>query len=196
MSDFATYYRNLAVWEGVPEVELVAAWRREDVDAIAQDFQDAFTRSGLSCAVLTVPIGISNQSIGNKVADFLVANIKQYLKAFRIESCSGAGYPDKRLVNGSDRRSFVFELKATSCFDPGDSNRIVLTSSSQKLRRYFQQPIHHLLMTACYEQQDVQIRVRKLRLDFLEPNSQVNVRLEASVSQRFLARGTHLNFLF
>jgi hypothetical protein len=122
--------------------------------------------------------------------------INSHLATLRIEDCSGAGYPDKRLRKLSDSRTLVFELKATSEFDPTDSNRIVLTSPSEKLRRYFRMPINHLMATACYHQQGSQIEIHHLRLDFLEPSTPVNVRLEASVSQRILAKGIHPNFTF
>lgn len=103
------------------------------------------------------------------------------------------GQSDKRLRNLSDSRIFVFELEATSEFDPSDSNRIVLTSSSEKLRRYFNPPINHLLATACYRKEGTQIHIHNLRLDYLEPSTPVNVRLEAFVSQRILAKGVHPN---
>ena len=34
MSDFAKCYRNLATWECLPSMELVAPWRRVVVDAV------------------------------------------------------------------------------------------------------------------------------------------------------------------
>jgi len=193
MSDLATYYRNLATWEGKPVVELVAPWSQTDVQDIGNDFRTAFGLADLRGHPLTVGLGVTNQSIGNKVADFFVTNLNRHLGQFRIEDCSGAGYPDKRLVRLSDRGVFAFELKATSDFDPNDSNRIVLTSSSEKLRRYFRPPVFHILATACYGQKGTQIEIGRLRLDFLEPTTPVNVRLEASVSQRILARATHPN---
>jgi len=161
---------------------------------IVADFRAAIPSCGFSANLLTVLATASNQSIGNKVADFLVSTVNRQLRSFRIENCSGAGYPDKVLRRLADLRLFVFELKATSEFDCNDSNRIVLTSSSQKLRRYFSSPINHLLATACYRLDGTQIEVQNLRLDFLEPTTPVNVRLEASVSQRLLARGAHANF--
>jgi len=174
----------------------VAAWSSGDVEEIAEDFGAAFAAAGFGASPLAVGAATSNQSIGNKVAEFLVREMNQHLQRFRIEGCSGAGYPDKRLERQSGGGVFVFELKATSEFDPSDSNRIVLTSSSEKLRRYFRPPVLHLLATACYEQDGEEVTIQNLRLDFLEPSTPVNVRLEASVSQRLLARGSHSNFLF
>lgn len=196
VNDLASYYQSLAEWEGKPAVELVSAWSSSDVEEIARDFRAAFASKGFEGSPLTVGAATSNQSIGNKVAEFLVEEMNQYLQRFRIEACSGAGYPDKRLLRRTGGASFAFELKATSEFDPNDSNRIVLTSSSEKLRRYFRPPVLHLLATACYGQDGEEVKIQNLRLDFLEPSTPVNVRLEASVSQRLLARGTHRNFCF
>lgn len=196
MSYLSSYYERLASWEGKEPVPLIAAWDPGDISAISSDFGAAFQRGQFYCLPLPIVAGTSNQSIGNKVAEFLVENINQHLQRFRIERCSGPGYPDKRLLCLADKRVFAFELKATSEFDPGDSNRIVLTSSSEKLRRYFRAPISHLLGTACYELGDGKVCIQKLRLDFLEPDTPVNIRLEASVSQRMLAKGAHKNFCF
>src|SRR5262249_1037482 len=161
----------LASWEGKEAVPLIAAWTTDDISAISADFGAAFQQGGFQCLPLPIVAGTSNQSIGNKVAEFFVENINQLLQRFRIERCSGPGYPDKRLLCLADKRAFVFELKATSHFDPTDSNRIVLTSSSEKLRRCFNAPISHLLGTACYDLEDGKMCIQKLRLDFLEPDT-------------------------
>ena len=83
------------------------------------------------------------------------------------------------------------ELKATSCWNDKDTNRRVLTSSSKKLRQNFSSPIYHLLFTAVYNKNRDPITIDKIRLDFLEPTTRVNVRLEASVSHKILANGRH-----
>lgn len=191
MSDFATYYHDLAEWEGNPALDLIAAWNAADVESISNDFRQAFRHEEFRAAPLLIAAGTSNQSIGNKVADYFVQHINERLCAFRVQDCSGAGYPDKSPLCQTDRRLFAFELKATSEFDANDSNRIVLTSSSQKLRQRFRPPICHLLGTACYVLTGAEITIETLRLDFLEPTTPVNVRLEASVSQKSLARAEH-----
>jgi len=196
VDNLESYYERLANWEGRPLAPLVALWNPDDAAAVCDDFQNAFVQSAFQRAPLTIPIGTHNQSIGNKVAEFLVDRLSQHLLLFQIEGCSGPGYPDKRLVSRTNPRSFPFELKATSHFNPTDTNRIVLTCSSEKLRRYFQSPVNHMLATACYNLTGNQIWIRKLRLDFLEPTTIVNVRLEASVSQKILSKGTHRNTCF
>jgi|SRR5579859_748882 len=191
MPDFATYYRDLAEWEGSTTIDLIAPWEATDVESISNDFRQAFRHEEFWATPLLIAPGISNQSIGNKIAEYFVRNINLRLRAFQVQDCSGAGYPDKTLAGQTDRRCFAFELKATSEFDANDSNRIVLTSSSQKLRQRFRPPICHLLGTACYVLTGTEITIETFRLDFLEPTTQVNVRLEASVSQKSLARAGH-----
>ncbi len=111
------------------------------------------------------------------------------LKEFQLEKCVGAGYPDRMLVRHGHR--IALEIKATSDWNPSDSNRRVLTSSSEKLRRHFHPPIHHLLCTVFYSLKDDCAVIGALRLDFLEPDSIVNVRLEVSVSHKLLAAAKH-----
>ncbi len=86
-------------------------------------------------------------------------------------------------------------MKATSDWNPNDSNRRVLTSSSTKLRAQFEAPIHYLLLTAIYRVEGGNARINGIRLDFLAPQTQVNVRLEASVSHKLLSNSTHASLV-
>ena len=95
-----------------------------------------------------------------------------------------------------DFRQIALEMKATSNWNPNDTNRRVLTSSSNKLRERFVPPVYHLLCTVIYQIEDEFARIEDVRLDFIEPNTQVSVRLEASVSHRILTNGTHQNIIF
>ena len=156
----------------------------------------SFLRTAVATSQITehgIPIRAdsTNQSIGNQVADFFVPIINQHLQQYRIDACPGGGYPDKILVEISSRRTFPFELKATSTWDAADSNRRVLTSSSRKLRQRFPGAVNHVLATILYATGAGRSRVRSLRLDFIEPGTLVNIRLEASVSHRLLAEATH-----
>lgn len=190
------YFERLANWEELPVVPLVGQWNRGDIDAIMDDFRAAYEGAGLGDGTLQVPTDVTNQSIGNRVAEFFVEAVGPHLGAYRIDACRGPGYPDKRLVSLADDRVFAFEMKATSHFSENDGNRIVLTCSSRKLREQFEAPIGHLLGTVCYVRRGNDIAVENLRLDFLEPDSLVDVRLEGSVSQKRLARGTHTSVTF
>jgi len=196
MSNFDDYYNDLAAWEQNPVVPLIDVWIPNDVQNISDEFRVAFQACSFAATFLPVPPGTTNQSVGNKVAEFFSTDMNRHLEGFRIEGCSGPGYPDKELREVDTGRLFLCEIKATSHFNPNDSNRIVLTSSSEKVRRKFKPPRHHLLVTACYVDQAGQLELQETRLDFLEPTTPVNVRLEASVSQRLLAQASHRNFTF
>jgi hypothetical protein len=108
-----------------------------------------------------------------------------------VDACPGGGCPDKILVEIASGRTFPFELKATSTWDVADSNRRVLTSSSRKLRGRFPGAVNHVLATLLYATAAGVSRISSLRLDFIEPSTLVNIRLEASVSHRLLAQATH-----
>ena len=191
MGNFKDYYAELLRWEDEPDQELIQEWNQTVANSIATDFE----RATLSCGLknLRVPIRREStpQSMGNQFADFFVENIGTHLTAFQIQPCSGAGYPDKILRAIGSSQLFPLELKSSRHWDPTDSNRVVLTSSSDKLRRRFLPPINHLLITLCFRQLATDFFVSTVKLDFIEPNTTVNVRLEASVSPKILHRGGH-----
>ena len=180
----AEYYEELQRREGLEPVQLVAEWAQGDVDAISAAFRNAFAASRITERAIPIRVGRTNQSIGNQVADFFVSVMNQHLQQFRIDACPGGGYPDKILVEIASGRTFPFELKATSTWDAADSNRRVLTSSSRKLRQRFPGAVNHVLATMLYATGAGVSRVQSLRLDYIEPDTLVNIRLEASVSHR------------
>ena len=190
MSTFSEYYSNLLAWEEQPHQELIARWDTSHIAAIQEDFRSAVATSNIKELLFVIREGSSSQSIGNQAEMFFVANVNSHLAKHEIALCSGPGYPDRMLRVKGSTAVFPFEVKATSKWNPLDSNRCVLTSSSEKLRRYFQKPICHLLATISYVNTHP-TRVTGVRLDSLQPDSKVNVRLEASVSQRLLSRGDH-----
>jgi len=196
VDDLEDYFQRLLNWEGQPATALVAAWEDKFVQEIKENFRSAFERAAFRGKILKVEEDISNQAVGNRVAEFFTAAISPHLSAYRVEACSGPGYPDKKLIRREGERVFVLELKATSEFDAKDSNRIVLTSSSRKLRRDVRAPVNHLLATICYQKDGVEIVLEHLRLDFLEPTTPVDMRLEGSVSRKALARAAHQNATF
>jgi hypothetical protein len=172
-------------------LELVGEWDQETSDRISAAVRAAITASRLTEKEIPLRAGSSNQSIGNQVAEFLVKSLNEHLEGFRIDPCPGGGYPDKILVEIASGRRFPFELKATSTWDEGDSNRRVLTSSSRKLRKEFGGPANHVLATVLYATEGNRSNAISLRLDFLDPDTLVNIRLEASVSHRLLGAATH-----
>jgi hypothetical protein len=174
----AEYYSELQRREGIEPVQLVAEWAQSDTEAISAAFRNAFAASHIIEQTIPIRQGSTNQSIGNQVADFFVPVINEHLPQYRIDACPGGGYPDKILVEIASSRTFPFELKATSTWDAADSNRRVLTSSSPKLRQRFPGAVNHVLATVLYATGASVSRVQSLRLDFIEPGTLVNIRLE------------------
>lgn len=129
--------------------------------------------------------------VGERVAEFFALQFPPHLAAHDLRACGGAGYPDKILVRREHNDIYPLELKATSTWNVADSNRRVLTSSSRKLRERFRGAINHLLATILYGQRGADWFIRSIRLDFIGPNTLVNIRLEASVSHRLLSQATH-----
>jgi hypothetical protein len=185
------YYTQLQIHEGATALPLVAAWLSPDIEAIIATFRAAFDAEDLRGAPVPIRDESTNQSIGNQVADFFIGLLHNRLPQHQVMPCPGAGYPDRALQSLVTGKTFPFELKATGNWDPVDSNRRVLTSSSRKLRERFRDPINHVLATVIYRRAALVYTVEGLRLDFLEPTTLVNVRLEGSVSHKLLARSQH-----
>lgn len=189
------YYKLLLKWENEAPQDLVCRWPKPLINLIASDFRAAVDEVLRTSREISVKPGSTNQSIGNQVEAHTVSSLAASLQAFSLAACSGAGYPDKKLVQKSTGLSMPFEVKATSDWNPRDSNRRVLTSSSVKLCKHFTPPIYHVLCKVMYGLQKTFVVISGLRLDFLEPDTEVNVRLEASVSHMILAGGTHTTIL-
>lgn len=186
---FSEFYIELQKREGLEPKPLVDAWPVSLANEIAEDFLQGVNSQPLKGSLCPIRAGSSNQSIGNQVESYVVPQLITGLRKFRLEKCSGAGYPDQQLR--SDGLLIPLELKATGDWNPNDSNRRVLTSSSEKLRKYFKSPIYHLLCTVLYTAEAGGTRIDAIRLDFLEPTSPVSVRLEVSVNHKLLATGKH-----
>lgn len=189
MFTFAEYYDELQRREGHTPVPLISAWPNDLIAEIELDLRTAIGSQGIRGAICNLRARSSNQSIGNQVEEFVMPRLTAGLAEFRLEKCVGAGYPDRMLSRHGHR--IAMEVKATSDWNPADSNRRVLTSSSEKLRKNFRSPIHHLLCTVFYSLDGDCATIDAVRLDFLEPESPVNVRLEVSVSHKLLAAGKH-----
>lgn len=198
METLASYFRRLAKYEGTPATELVAPWKSSDVNSIARAFEIATRRARIEFSVET---NTSVQALGNRVADAVVNGLEDYLGRYKLCHCSGQGYPDRRLLRLKDSRSFALELKAKTRLDPHDTQRIILTCATGKLRRNFRrgEPICHVLATALYsmsrEGKRRRVIVNGLDLDFLEPWTLVQNQYQASVNQRLLAKGNHASRL-
>lgn len=183
------HYAKLQIWEGLTPKPLIAAWLPDIRNAISESFRHSVYSSNIIGLQVPIRPGSKNQSIGNQIAEFFTDKVSSHMLQFSIDPCSGAGYPDKTLRNDSAGETYPLEFKATSSWNPKDSNRRVLTSSSAKLRKHFAPPIYHLLATVIYS--DSSYIIEHFRLDFLEPGNSVNVRLEASVNHKLLSEGSH-----
>ena len=195
MKTFADYYKDLLIWEEVKSQELISTWQPNLIAEIKADFTQSVSKALSKNLFCEFTPDSQNQSIGNQIEVYIIERLNQYLQVFTIENCSGSGYPDKFLAKG-DWKQIALEMKATSNWNDADSNRRVLTSSSKKLREKFVSPIYHLLCTVQYQNQNNSAIINSVRLDFIEPNSQVGVRLEASVSHKSLVLGTHEKIIF
>ena len=193
MPTLRDYYRDLLVWEGTAAQELVADWPTDLVALIQNDFKTAVKASDVKKHSCFIKPGSSNQSIGHQVEIFIVTNLVPHLRKIQLLPCKGAGYPDRKII--AKNITIACEMKATSDWNPLDSNRRVLTSSTEKLRAQFEAPIFHLLCTAMYAYEENSAKIGCVRLDFLEPSSPVSVRLEASVSHKLLTNGTHASLI-
>lgn len=188
LDDLHGYFTQLSAWEGKPAAVLVAPWKPSVHDDITADLRHAFSSSEVMASPLPVSVGHTNQRVGNRVASAVAKQIGPKLRKFRLETCKGQGYPDMRLSRRRTRCDIALEVKATRRFDPRSNSRIVLTSASRKLRREFRCPANHLILTVCYGRTAGRFWIRGARLDFLEPSTEVHIRLEASVSRRLLAK--------
>jgi len=193
MKTFAEYYAELLRREGQKHLDLISTWDRNLIGKIKKDFKAAAQLTTVKGLKFEVRKDSSNQSIGNQIADHIAPALNIGLRVFTIENCPGSGYPDRFLARGNIK-NIALEMKATSNWK-GKSNRTVLTSSSVKLRKKFEPPIYHLLCTVIYSISEWTVTVGSLRLDFLEPTSNVNIRFEASVDQQILINSAHESIL-
>jgi hypothetical protein len=194
MNNLGDYYRELMNREGKPNVNLAARWAPDEITSIARCMRNAFSRCRFERQPLVVDSNVTGPAMGNKLAIFFATQLDQQLRVFKIQDCVGQGYPDRRLVRVANQRSYALELKATRSFEPKSNHRVILTSSSSKLRRHFVAPINHLLMTVFHKKEGNNVWIRNFRIDFLEPWTKVKVRLEASVSHHLLAKSPHASF--
>ncbi|MDF1659768.1 MAG: hypothetical protein P1U58_19300, partial [Verrucomicrobiales bacterium] len=165
MPNLLDYYNDLLSWEGEPPQILVDAWPQPLRTAIENNLVQAVAVAGLIGSICPIQPGSKNQSIGNQVEAFTVSALAPHLSNVQLMPCSGSGYPDKMLIERGTGLAIPLEMKATSDWNPRDSNRRVLTSSSKKLRAQFRSPRLHLLATVIYSPVANGVRIDHLRLD-------------------------------
>lgn len=201
------YYNVLQLKESPTSTPMpfVASWNASIVRNIISEFGSASSSLIGKSVGSTNWSNITNQAKGNTVAKgFAALTTSAGFSRISIDNCSGAGYPDRllKMTPASTLESSfscALELKATSNWNPKDCNRRVITSSSKKLRNQIQAgslpaPPCHLLLTVIYD--DSSAVIDAVRLDFLEPDTEINVRLEAATSHKLLTSGSHHSYTF
>ena len=198
MANLRDFFRDLLNWEGQQYCELIHPWPQNLRNSIVLAFEDAVPASSAKGSVCSLPPEIKNQAIGNEIEKYIVPKLNSSLSGFSIFKCRGPGYPDQTLIQQSTNLHIPLEMKATAKWNEKDPNRRVLASSSKKLRAQFSEPIYHLLLTVLYSKQDDEdfATIDTIRLDFLEPTTAVNVRLEVSVSHKILVNDPHYSETF
>lgn len=194
---FVDYLHEVQVRSGLAPMPLIRDWTRTEKVRTAWGIRSALRQTHLIRCIIPNLTG-TNQSKGNQVATYFLTQIAGNLPpGYSMSSAPGKGYPDQIISFGGC--GFCMEMKATSEWKPNDTNRSVLTSSPLKMRALIvagliDKPPAHLVCYVIYDTETAQIN--SVRLDFLEPDSEIAIRLEASTSHRALDRGKHLTRRF
>lgn len=191
MPKFADYLMELQEREGFEPIELIREWTRQEAEIAENAFRHAVGKSGAIGSPIPNFIG-TNQAKGNKAEAHFVDTAAPCLPSpNRIIGAEGKGYPD-RIFNSGGVGSFL-EMKATSTWNDRDAIRRVLASKPHKMIALVNSgtvaaPPAHMICTLIYN--DRNSTISRIRLDFLRPDSEVDVRFEASTSQRLLRMGS------
>lgn len=191
MARFDEYLREVQRREGLEPRELIRPWTPAEINRVDRHVRRAVTASGIIGQRVPGLEGLTNQARGNRVANHFRDRVQPHLEeGAQIVSAPGLGYPDLLMRIGEE--ACLMEAKATSGWDDADSNRRVLTSSPRKMlnllaRGHVGATPAHLIVSVHYDRNTSLLG--SVRLDFIEPDTEVNIRLEASTSQRLLAQG-------
>lgn len=197
MPKFADYLMELQARFELGPIELIREWKPQETKTAESAFRDAIEKSDVIGSPIPNFVG-TNQAKGNKAEAFFVATVDPYLPGSnRILDADGAGYPDR--IFHTSGVGFFLEMKATATWDDGDASRRVLTSKPHKMIALVNSgtvtaPPAHMICTLIYC--DRNSTITRIRLDFLRPDSEVDIRFEASTSQRILCIGTHHSVIF
>tara|TARA_B100001758_G_C18335838_1_gene571505 strand:+ start:599 stop:1324 length:726 start_codon:yes stop_codon:yes gene_type:complete len=176
--------------EGNEIIQLVSNWNDTERSNIAENFSKAWESGGFTGFQIRLPGELSNQSRGTKLWNEFRPLLEAGLNNFEFQKCKNQGYPDHRLVSDSGR-NYAFEEKAHSKWDETDGNRIVICSSTRRLRNNFHPPINHIWATLYHsvekEDEEIVCTLHSLQLHFVEPETMVARRLEISTSNKLLS---------
>lgn len=177
---------------GLEPIPLIRDWSCHEISCVIDEVRSAATRSGVIKSNIPNFEG-TNQSKGNQAERYVIDRLNPcFADQIKIESTNINGYPDRILCFGTKR--FCLEVKATSNWDENDTLRRVLTASPSKIRSLIksgdlENPPAHVVLTVIYCKENA--IVNHIRIDFLGKCSMINVRYEASTSQRLLSSGQH-----
>lgn len=184
------FYRLLLAREKKPQVPLIAKWdpsrRKSITEALSAEFKRDFVNRDMAAEIAGF-VEANPQSRGHRVASYFRKNLKGDLGYWFEQPDGGAGYPDYILAweNGgwccAELKTTTSEIGAVS------SLRAVLTGSTNRILKCIAKrggTPTHLIITLRYQKTGA---VLGLDLDFLEPDIPVDIKLEASTSQKLLA---------
>lgn len=192
VTSFRDFYARLQRWEGnAKPLDLIGRWTPWRRARIAKALSAAFDTASLLHATIPGFATSNPQSSGNKAASFLKERLTD-VPGYQLDVIRGVGYPDF-VLRWRDGWCCA-EVKSTSKTDEEASSlRVVLTGSTARLRAELGRIGHssrapcHLLLTLKHTDRG---KIIGIRLDFLEPETEVNVKLEASTSRGMLKRGS------
>jgi hypothetical protein len=196
--ELSEYYRLLCKFEGLPNREFISPWNPANVAAIKAAIETGVENCRIE---FEVDEDISDSALPNMIEKKFRPGVNPHLRGYELCECKGKGYPDDFLRHCADGTKDPFEIKAKTGFCPQNGLRQVFLCTSRKLRRQFpaDNPICHLFGTVFYSEpcRDRQrpVQIIGFLLEFLEPSTIVEVRLESSASQRLLSKGSHEKFL-
>tara|TARA_B110000008_G_scaffold262698_1_gene285361 strand:- start:1050 stop:1688 length:639 start_codon:yes stop_codon:yes gene_type:complete len=175
--------------ERLDPIPLVVQWDGSLRDQINGLFSDIWENLDATDLEISLEPGLSNQARGTRLWKRFRPTLIEGLTDARFETCLKSGYPDRKLVLGTGE-SIAFEEKAHSKWDPNDGNRVVICSSTRRLRETFSQPIFHLWATLYHSIRNTEnetiCTIHQLRLHYVEPETLVARRLETSTSNKLL----------
>jgi len=172
-----------------PIQNLVSDWIDANILIIQNEFQDAWSEAKLESKDIVLPGGITNQSRGTKLWKEVEPLLAEKMNNLSFDKCKKSGYPDRQLVHQNGQK-YAFEQKAHSKWEITDGNRIVICSSTDRLRSTFREPIFHIWATLYHSVRNSETnticQIHALDLHFIEPTTIVNRRLEVSSSNKLL----------
>ncbi len=197
MTRFDEYLKESQDRMNLNPIPLIRDWKFNEINDVINDFENALDNSDIISSQIPNLSG-TNQSKGNQVEKYFVSKlINEWSSGDGIFDAPGKGYPDRILIIRNQK--YLMEIKATSNWNERDSIRRVLTASPQKMRDLVNRnivgnPPAHLIITVIYSRN--QSTIGSIRMDFINSTTEIDVRFEASTSQKRLTNGDHETKIF